>query len=236
MNCKVFIVFFMLTPFSTFAQIPNWNQSPKSLNTYLDLLGQLNYFSPTEGAGSRGTYGLGIAAGLQKTPIPRLLKRSMDHSSQLERGIIFPRFSLIKGLSVPVNLGISFSRVDSRSHQWVGFIQWTLFEELLWPSLAIRYINSKLTGMHEADIVSQSLEAVLSYGFLRYFNIFYSLNIINHNINFRTNREIRRKSHFMYGYGGGIEVTIIPPFTKVSFEVQKSLDNRNYYSMITYLL
>jgi hypothetical protein len=217
--------------------------SGESVTEYLDFISQVNHFSPSEGAGSQGSYGLKVGVGMQVTP--RNYETPVG-SSQLylvkkkesQEDIFAPRISIIRGLFIPVNFGVSFGVLDDTSiQQWAGFIQWTVFELKSWPAIATRYSISKITGIDKAELTSQSVEAVLSYGFLRYFNVYVSSKMLRHDVVMHSSSSTKQDSWTNYSQGGGIEIMILPPFTAISAEVQKTdAEYLSYYTKLSYLL
>lgn len=210
---------------------------------FISHLEQVNQYSPTEGAGSRGTFGTKVGLGLKMTQRNRqdesLLTVPLgEEDPRKDPTTLSPQLLLERGLSIPLNFGVSYSRVNnSTAQQWAGHLQWTFFQLPRWPAVAARYSLAKLSGLPQAQIISQSAEVISSYGF-RFVTLFYSYRYRLHHtkLNYNNGGEgVYRRANS--SQGGGIQVTILPPFTSIAVEAQKASDGQTtYFGRMSYLL
>ncbi|MBC7533538.1 MAG: hypothetical protein H7318_18355 [Oligoflexus sp.] len=127
---------------------------------------QLNYYSPTEGFHSKGSYGLHLGIGAI-APIPTQKDDSQEFS-ELEQPKA--RIFIGKGTPWPVDFGASLSVLEGKKSMQGGVhMQWTLFEGFQMPSIALRISHSMLSNYHEVkELTTDSAEFGFSYGIIRY--------------------------------------------------------------------
>lgn len=139
---------------------------------------RLARFTPAEGAGSHGSTGFVLGAGLRDSsvPVPDLIEGNPDSAvesaSVQEKRLQWGEIFLTKGLSWPVDIGGGYSRPASGDLQrFSGYAQWTLYEALAMPALAVRSDYSRVFGFG-GSMSAIGLQGLGSYGFLRYFTIY----------------------------------------------------------------
>lgn len=127
---------------------------------------QLNYYSPTEGFHSKGSYGLHLGVGAV-APTPSHESESQEFT-ELEQPK--PRIFISKGTAWPVDFGASFSILEAKKAMQGGLhMQWTIFEGFQLPSVAFRASRSMLSNYHEVkELTTDSAELGVSYGIIRY--------------------------------------------------------------------
>lgn len=127
---------------------------------------QLNYYSPTEGFHSKGSYGLHLGIGAV-APIPDQKDDSQEFT-EIEQPK--PRIFIGKGTAWPVDLGASLSVLEGKKAMQGGVhMQWTVFEGFQLPSIAFRASRSMLSNYHEVkELTTDAAEFGISYGIIRY--------------------------------------------------------------------
>ncbi len=131
---------------------------------------RLNYYSPTEGYHSKGSYGLHVGLGALSPGAPDK-DAPISESARRDMGATRPRFYLSKGTPWPLDFGLSYSyfQDESRARQGGAHIQWTIYEGFQMPSIALRGSRSVLTHYQELErLSSDSVELGISYGLIRY--------------------------------------------------------------------
>ena len=164
--------------------------SDTSESELLKALGSLNYAGIGEGAGSHGSLGLSLGTGVSQHAIERL---SLDERGDLgfetqnsiegplQRHIVLPRLWLVKGLPLPVDVGVTFGMSQAPIlQQGSGYVQWTVFEGLGLPALSLRVIHSRLFAAQDTSLISNQVGIAAGWDFLRYFSVFGSANGIHH--------------------------------------------------------
>ena len=220
-----------------------WRTKEPSGISFSDYISQINHFSIIEGAGSLGSYLTKVSLGGQfikgeKTVISEDSGFYLSKKHSASEDLFLPQITIQKGLSIPVNLGVSYGALShGAGKQWAGFVQWSFFERVRWPALAFRFSLSKITGMEWAQIDSKSLESIASYGFLRYFQVFASMKASYHKATWHTEYSSQEFSKISHAHGFGLEVAIMPPYTSLAIE-QQNLENQQklYYGKISRLL
>ncbi len=197
---------------------------------YIDYIEQINQFTPVEGAGSHGSFGTKVGLGLQITPrAPEIAPESrylyLNSKSEDQTHNSAPKLGATRGLSIPIDFGLSFGAIDDTNvQQWAAYVQWTAFQLFGYPALGARYAIAKLSGLEFAELTTHSGELIISYGFLRYFNAFTS---IKRNFNGAVIHEANEDIYFndvVNTTSVGLEITIIPPFTSLALVHEKSPD------------
>lgn len=211
----------------------------------LVVLGKLNRASELEPAGSRGSIGLGMGAGMTRTTLP---EQNAVLAAQLSRDelatddspastVDVPRLWLVKGLPLPIDLGFSGGmQSDAGITQASGYAQWTMYEALAMPALAVRGTYGRLFGLEGLNLTSTGVEGVAGLGLLRYFTIFGRAGIFQH----RGELKIDQESHLAFlltetesnrvvakswsetVMGAGLRVMIYPPFVTLTGEMEWS--------------
>ena len=203
-------------------------------------LGHVNVSSPIETAGSHGAYGFKLGIGAQFTPPNSSQNINNDLFLSTEAGTndmtYFPKVYWSRGMNIPLNFGFSYGQSPDQAEQWSGFAQWVVFEKFKWPAVALRAAISKLTGLSHSEITTYNSGAIISYGFLKYFNLYYSFQGTMHSAKSITHEnEAKSYSWNDSNQTEGIEITIFPPFLKASFEHNHSSLHDSYSSKIAYL-
>jgi hypothetical protein len=149
-----------------------------------------------------------------------------------------PRVWLSKGTMLPVDLGFEGTAQGRFTHA-AGYLQWTLYEALARPALATRVGYGRTFGLAGTELTSTSVDAAVSYGFLRYFTLYGSYGVAREQARLdgaalqatvvpesgtltgpspRTPEAID-KSWFDSGYAAGLQITVVPPFVHLTGEV-----------------
>lgn len=131
---------------------------------------QLNYYSPTEGFHSKGSFGLhlGVGALAPQASEGSALLNEEDRAEQRETR---PRFFISKGTAWPIDFGASLSLLQGskKAMQGGAHVQWTVFEGFQLPSIAFRLSRSLLNNYNEVKSLStDAAEFGVSYGIIRY--------------------------------------------------------------------
>ena len=179
---------------------------------------RLNHFSPAETASSHGAIGYNLGAGIQ---------RITDYK---EDTVTAGRIFVTKGLDLPLDIGFSIGTIVNSSYTLLGtYGQYSIFEKFKWPSLSVRGVFSTIIGGSQSNHAIE-LAGVASYGFLRYFNLYAYTSIqrskieklpasLNLLVDSRSINKINYDLHYAYG----IELKLLNPLYKISFESSKNL-------------
>lgn len=161
--------------------------SDEDISRYAKFLGELNRYSPIEGAGSHGTIGYSVGLGMGLHTVEKTEKLHQDDlglpsDTGTESSITMPGIVLIKGLFSPIDGGLTIGTVPSLGIQRAGaHLQWTVYEEFQRPALAIRGNYSRLFGLANTKINSGGLDLIGSYGF-SIVSAYAGTSIIRHDI------------------------------------------------------
>ena len=156
----------------------------------LKALGSLNYVGMGEGAGSHGSRGLSLGTGVSQHALGQLsLFERGDlgfetHESverPFQRLLVLPRLWMVKGLPLPVDVGVTFGTSQAPIlQQGSGYLQWTIFEDLGLPALSLRVIHSRIFAAKDTSLISNQVGIAASWDFLRFFSVFGSANGVHH--------------------------------------------------------
>lgn len=143
----------------------------------LETYGRISRFSPVEAAGSHGSAGFVIGAGVRDSsmPLPQIVEGQTDDKGTnrgFETRQRWGEFFLTKGLTWPIDFGVGFAKPSSGPLQrFSGYGQWTVYEELAKPALAVRTSYSKVFGFG-GNMFAAGAQALASWGFLSYFTLY----------------------------------------------------------------
>lgn len=209
------------------------------LDNFLGTLGAMNHVTPLEGAGSHGLNGLSLGFGNQQTSGRQSPLVSHNRNDDNTDPLALAKLHIVKGFSWPIDIGVNFgSGEGNRVHQWGGYLQWTVFEGLGLPAIAMRAYGSKLSGMRYAEINTAGAQLAISQAILGYVTVYGYLGRARHHarttapesdpldpILFRLYGEDHR-SYTRFWYDDvravGVRVMILPPFFSFSLESQET--------------
>ncbi len=138
----------------------------------------------------------------------------------------------IKGFTLPFDVGIQLSTVpDSQITQVSSYLQWTIFEALALPAIALRGGYNKLFGLKSSEASSISGDALVSWG-IRFFTAFagYGFSRNEHQLQVDSNegevyglvalqeslteKHESLSNHRLYGF----QIRVVPALLSVAFE------------------
>ncbi|MEN9835748.1 MAG: hypothetical protein RL011_1941 [Pseudomonadota bacterium] len=153
------------------------------------ILADMNSPSPMQPASCHGSFGIDLGVGLEYFALPTtnslLLEQvGLEYATQDGdvRPMATPRIWLTKGFSLPIDFSVSIA-APGRSQdllQVSGILQWTLYQSLGRPAVALRASYGQLQGHYGTKLSSTSGEAIVSYGFWRYLNVYGRAGFWNH--------------------------------------------------------
>ncbi len=223
----------------------------EDVDGYFTALSALNRYSPLDGAGSHGGLGAQVGAGAGVTNVSsnsRLLEEQLSYAQSAsiseEKQIYQPKFYVLKGIYAPVDVGATYSILETRKiSQLMGHVQWTVFESFQLPALALRLHYGKLMGLYSSDFSSTGLDAVASYGLLRYFTFYASLGVQKNYGALRVSKD-QPSAYILQGSGNdleetyqslqisklaGLHVQVMPAFAVAVLEGQESANGLRSY-------
>ena len=243
-NLKVlsgFSLFAMTTP----CLLANENSSlslniPQVFAQKRSAWSQLNYYSPTEGYHSKGSFGLhlGLGALAPNTSAPQ---EGLSDEAREEIKETRPRLFLSKGTTWPIDFGLSFSILQSskKAVQGGAHIQWTVSEGFQLPSIAFRASRSMLGNYQEVkSLTTDGLELGVSYAIVRY--VIVSASVKQQWENGKTqargdflslvDTDLPSWSDTKTIYSWGLNISPFTPFVQIGLE-QSYWDNESQVSL-----
>ena len=140
-------------------------------------LAALNLYSPLEPAGSRGSIGIGLGAGIQATD-----QTAYDQLHTAELGVTSSNTAIkrsaqklyfVKGLFSPVDIGITAASLGSSDVKSLGgHLQATVFEGFQLPAISVRISHAQLLGLKSSAMTSNGGDLGISYGFLGHLTLY----------------------------------------------------------------
>ena len=211
------------------------------VDDFFSYLSQLNRYSPVDGAGSHGSFGinLGVGASVASWKTGSGLHATAFEQDEIsdDEAVMIPKIYLIKGTPWPVDLGLSFGKLSAADgSQASGHMQWTVFEALALPAIAARASYAALFGVNTTQFTSTAVDAMASYGFLRFFTAYagYGIQRNQGRVDIKaedTAAALRPsqtqesvtvdKSFQSTSYILGLKVTVLPPFFTAAGEYQQ---------------
>ena len=207
---------------------------------------RVNRYTPIEGAGSHGSYGTHLGFGMSrydKRPSANnhYYQHVMDEDKpSSSESLDLSKAYLVKGTPWPLDVGIVFgSDQATKINQLGGHIQWTAFEAFKLPAVAFRGYYSRLLGLTDTQFNSYGFDGLVSYGVLRYFNIYAGGGIQSSHLDMIvTNTQETalaplkqgsfRKTDTLTGYTTmvGMKANIVPALLSVSGEYHRSQNEK----------
>lgn len=140
-----------------------------------------------ESAASQGQLGMRVSAGASRLPAMSFgLKKDGYDGLNGGQAPALQRIWITRGLMIPVNIGLSLANLTELNWLAVtGFVQWSVYEAFARPVLALRMHLTNTYGLEQSQLSASGVEAVVSYGFLRYFAVFGSIGINRHQVSVR---------------------------------------------------
>jgi hypothetical protein len=168
--------------------------SATSLASPLHSLGRMNHLTVLEAAGSHGSTstiaGAGLASHWLSASETRHLSSwendstSANTASNDSSQWSMPRVFALQGTPLPIDLGASAGQtLDGTTLSYGAYLQWTAYEALGTPAVALRagISNLSFSGLsREADISTQSYALVVSQGMFQFFQFYTAANLETH--------------------------------------------------------
>ncbi len=217
----------------------------ENVSEAFSVLGKVNRASELEPAGSRGSMGLGVGAGMTRSTVPeqnpvlaaQLGDDSLDNEDAAGTTVDVPRVWVVKGLPMPVDVGFSGGKENgSGITQASGYAQWTIYEALAMPAIAVRGSYGRLFGLEGLGMTTTGVEALAGMGLLRYFTFFGRAGIYQHKGELSIDQESNLAFTLVDGeeektvtrgwsetvMGTGLRIMILPPFVSLTGEMEWS--------------
>jgi hypothetical protein len=223
----------------------------------LQILATMNSPSALQPASCHGSFGTDIGVGIDSLEIPTSNALLLDqlgataNDNTEHSRYAAPRLWLTRGLPLPIDVSLSASAPgkDGGIFQASGFLQWTIYQALARPALAVRATYGQLSGHNSTKLTSMRGEAVLSYGFWRYIGLYGrggfsshqgSIGItpdprLSYSLTYENEPTAITKSWIQPDIAAGIRLNLGSPFLAVTSEI--NLQTRtNYTVKLSYLL
>jgi hypothetical protein len=215
----------VLFPLSLLAASPNEAEIQSMLRS-------VNSWSPVESAASHGMSGFRVGAGVTSFALPAgsqtVFKQETERAGS-ER-IFFPKLLVTKGLWYPLDAGLVYGRLqNSTISQYGGYLQWTLYEALAQPALAIRGMYSRITGLRAGAMESGGASVIASWGipFVTGF-VYYGTSKNRGYIPAADSTSTpAEKTWWQPEAGAGLNLTLLPPFVVFGLEMASSFNTGN---------
>jgi hypothetical protein len=212
--------------------------SSAEIDEWLETAATLNRPSMVDPAGSHGSFGIDIGAG-----VSQLTTNSKNRVTTTELGgpspeegsstVSIPKVWISKGTILPVDFTLTGGSTQDRAFASAGGImQVTVYEARGLPAISLRGMHGRTFGTNDTQIHTNSGEIAVSMGFLRYFQVYGTSGVDNHRAQIKINpdsdivfllkestkgdiyeREWKERSHSL-----GIKCAIIPGRVNVTAE------------------
>lgn len=213
------------------------------LRNYFNVLGGINSYNLLEGAGSHGSLGIHLGIGTKIVKInnnSNLVQQNLfphNPSSQSPNSLFIPNLVLIKGLWIPVNVGLSYAKSAKMDfEQWSGFVQWSFFERFRWPSFALQAAYTRLFGLENSQINTFKSSLIGSFAFFRFFTVFAEYGLLYHMASVTPSQKTEgmfliAKNQSLSSveenwaakyYSYGLKMTLIPTLVTAAFEISRT--------------
>ena len=145
-------------------------------DSWFSLLESLSGPTVLEGAHAHGSWGTKIGFGGSQYRLSKEVPHSAliyNDKTQNKETLFVPRVYLTKGTPIGIDFGLQYATGENRMFTLAGgYMQWSFYQELAMPALAIRTSFTELQGIESTRFQAVHPELLTSYGFLRYFEIY----------------------------------------------------------------
>jgi hypothetical protein len=235
--CRFFAICLALYPWLILAETSQ--DSMQSANAFFHYLAQFNRYSPMEAAGAHGSFGAKLGIGLVNSSWTEtnqyhreLLEANFDDQSSVNT----TKFYAVKGTPWPIDFGMTLANLPQTTVSLAGaHINWAVLEGLGIPSIAARATYSRIIGMKDTSFQSTGLDAVMSYGVLRYFTAYAGLGgqLNKGQIDLATNTELSvvqrgeempaaEAKFYSMSQFLGLQITVVPALFSATAEFTRN--------------
>jgi hypothetical protein len=162
---------------------------PASAKATLNLLSHINHASLSEPSGSRGSFGvqLGIAyQNIETDPEAVHTLSALVDESELA-SVDTTRIIMLRGTPWPIDFGASLGQIQNTNIATGAlFSQITIYEELGWPSLGVRYHYSQIIGMRQTEVREQGVDVLASKSLLGILSLYAGYGVAEQEISFQS--------------------------------------------------
>ncbi|MEY4630821.1 MAG: hypothetical protein RIQ81_941 [Pseudomonadota bacterium] len=202
-----------------------WAQSALGVTPDRGSNWQAKTYMPVDPAGSKGSQSFAIGFGTVMNGAAG--KNSDERSGSTDTVDSLMRLHLTKGLPIPVDLGMILgASPNGRTQQAGGHLQWTVFEGFRLPAVSVRGAmmrtyapRSPRDDGQSQDKVwrnshedTRSLELIASWGFLGILTPYAGAG------------QIHTGEDSSFQKVAGLEIQMMPPFARLSFEARTAFD------------
>ena len=192
---------------------------------WLRFVGSLNRPSLVEPAGAHGTIGTTIGLGAATVATPEgaapVASRAMNAAPASGGDQRVPMAWLVKGTPWPVDFGLSVGAAPDASFTLAaGHAQVTVFEGLGLPAVSVRGGYGRVFGLARTRMATVSGDAVMSFGFLRYFGIYGAVGMARSQgvYDGAAGSADRAETWTEARRAIGLKMMVLPPFVSVTAE------------------
>jgi hypothetical protein len=130
----------------------------------------------SEGAWSRGSYGLTMSGGIHTLSLAPNSLPEDGSFLDLNDKFTWQTFEFTKGIIWPVDLNLSLSYNEKNNLlKWNGLLQYSIFQRPFFPSIALRGAVSNVNAHSKFEANNYSIAASTSWGY-RYLTVFASID------------------------------------------------------------
>ncbi len=225
--------------------------SSAEIDEWLETAATLNKPSMVDPAGSHGSFGIDLGAG-----VSQLTTNSKNRVTTTELGgaspnegrssVSVPKVWISKGTILPVDFTLTAGSTQDQAFASAGgIVQLTLFEARGLPALSVRAMHGRTFGKNDTEILTNSGEAAVSMGFLSYFQLYATSSIDNHRAQIKVDpssdivfllresfegdyyeKEWRQRSHAL-----GIKCAILPGSVNITAETTRFSTEQDAFTL-----
>jgi hypothetical protein len=186
---------------------------------WLRFVGQMNRPTMAEPAGAHGTIGTTIGLGGEQVPTPEgaaaMAGEELNKAPEAGAPHQLPMAWIVKGTPWPVDFAVSAGAApDASLKVGAAHAQVTVFEQLGLPAVSLRAAHSRIFGLARTSVATTAADAVVSYGFLRYFSVYGALGAAKSTGAFDGQEESWTEARRTVG----LRVMVAPPFVSLTAE------------------
>ena len=195
----------------------------------------LNMYTNGEAAACLGSLGAEMGIGIRN--IEGRANRNIINKLNVENGasddVTSTHFIANKGLSLPVDLGISVTRMQGNVSQAGGHLKWTIFQRFQLPAIATRITFNKMWGLESIESNQVSGGIMASYSPIRYLQLSFTISRSWQNTTYEDNLKDTAYTNSANITTSGLKLWIIPSTFSILLEQNKIYDQTTYFARIS---
>lgn len=232
------LIFLNLVFFISGALVAQQVVESENISNFKGIISTMLQFRPNAQPSSSGLYGSTIGFSTDTINAPDAGEYSNYHLNGYSEEILMNQVHWQKGTTFPLDFGLGLGQDQGRTiTTWYGFLQWTLYESFMHPSLVTRVFYNQAYNFSGVNAHSSGLELAGGYSIFSFLSMFLNIGAHSENISIsrlsrndqlsliRTAEGSLSKSDVSEHLRYGLQVRLYFPY--LNFKIEDHLQNKS---------